>query len=214
MLNILNEKNKNIEIFSVFDDKFRSFGKVLEIDTNEFTNAAKKLEIPENVKYFPAMSEFEGLKAAKKIKNDIFGEMPTQIGCCYGHSSFLNATEWHTSSEINIAVTSFVLILGHLWDIENNCIDSSKFTAFYVPQGTAIECYATTLHYCPCQVADSGFICIVALPKGTNTALETELDDKRISAKNKWIICHKDNVPAIKRGVTPGITGVNYKILY
>ncbi len=215
MLKILKEKNPDIKFYSVLDDAFRTYGRVItNLDTADFVSAGKQLEIPENVCYRPSMEEFESLDGAGVIENEIFGTLSTEIGCCWGHSSFLNATEWHTSCEINIAVTPFVLLLGHIWDIVDNTIDASKFTAFYVPTGVALECYATTLHYCPCQVSDDGFICVVALPVGTNTALETTLSDKNITAKNKWQLCHFENEAAIARGVKPGISGVNYQIKY
>ena len=53
---------------------------------------------------------------------------------------------------------------------------------------------------------------VVSLPKDTNTALETELLDKRITAKNKWLIAHVDNEAKIKQGAVAGITGINYEI--
>lgn len=215
MLDILKEKNPDIKFYSVFDNEFKTYGKVLEsLDTTEFLNAGKQLEIPENVCYRPSMEEFECLVGTSIIENEFFGTLPMEIGCCWGHNSFLNATEWHTSSEINIAITPFVLLLGHVWDIVDNKIDSSEFTAFYVPEGAAVVCYATTLHYCPCQVSDNGFICVVALPNGTNTALETEVNDKNITAKNKWQICHCENKATIARGVNAGISGINYQIRY
>ena len=212
MINKLKELNPDIEFYSVSDSEFRTYGKILGLDTEEIVKAAEKFEMPEAVIYMPSTQEFEELEIAKTIKEEIFGTLPTETGYCYGHSRMLNATEWHTSSEINIAATDLVLILGHLWDIENNKIDSSHFKAFYVPKGTAIEVYATTLHYCPCQVSDAGFRCVVSLPKDTNTALETELLDKRITAKNKWLIAHVDNEAKIKQGAVAGITGTNYEI--
>lgn len=214
MLDILKEKNPNIKFYSVLDDEFKTFGRAIDMDVTELIDEAKKLEIPENVNYLPSIEKLEILDCSGKIKNEVFGTLPTQIGCCYGHSSFLNATEWHTSSEINIAVTSLVLILGHRWDIVDDKIDSSKFTAFYVPEGTVIECFATTLHFCPCQVSDDGFICIVALPKDTNIALETKLNDKKITAKNKWLIAHVDNEAKKAQGAVMGISGENYQIKY
>ena len=126
----------------------------------------------------------------------------------------MNATEWHTSNEINIAITDLVLILGHRWDIHNDKIDSSLFKAFYVPKGTVVEVFSTSLHYCPCQVNDAGFKCVVVLPKDTNTAVETEVLDKRITAKNKWLIAHVENEAKIKQGAVAGITGINYEIKY
>lgn len=126
----------------------------------------------------------------------------------------MNATEWHTSSEINIAVTPLVLILGHIWDIGDGKIDSSKFKAFYLPKGTVVEVYATSLHFCPCEVSKKGFGCVVALPKDTNTNLEVEPQDKLLFRKNKWIIAHCENEALINRGVVAGITGTNYEIKY
>ncbi len=118
------------------------------------------------------------------------------------------------SSEINIAVTPLVLILGHIWDIENGKTDSSKFKAFYLPAGTVAEVYSTTLHFCPCEVEKGGFGCVVGLPLGTNTPLETEGPDPLLFRKNKWLIAHNDNKALISRGVFSGISGENFKINY
>ena len=216
MLEILKKKNPELKFYSIYDEEFNAFGRVIgDIDTTEIVKVGEKISLPETgVKYVPSEAEFEKLPIADEIKNELFGTLPSQIGYCWGHSSFLNATEWHTSSEINIAITPLVLILGHRYDIKDNKISSEKFTAFYVPKGAIIECYATTLHYCPCQVSDEGFRCVVGLPKGTNTPLEDVLHDKLVSAKNKWIICHEENKSAIDKGITPGITGENFEIKY
>ena len=115
---------------------------------------------------------------------------------------------------MNIAVTDLVIIIGHRWDIKDDKIDSSKFKGFFVPKGAAIEVFATTLHYCPCQVSNNGFRWVVALPQDTNTELETSVSDNKIIAKSKWLIAHVDNEDEIKRGAVAGITGVNYKINY
>ena len=106
------------------------------------------------------------------------------------------------------------VILGHRWDILNGIIDSSKFKAFYLPKGTVTEVYATALHYTPCQVTDDGFGCIVALPEGTNTPLDTESKDKLLTAKNKWLLAHTENKAKIKQGAVAGITGENIFIHY
>lgn len=216
MLEHLKKLNPEIPFYSVFDIEFASFGKVIEnLDTSEITEEAKKIENPENgSSYLPSVKAFEKLKIAKKIKDEYFGILPTQIGYCWGHSNFLNATEWHKSSEVNIAITPIVLILGHVWDIENGKIDSSKFKAFYLPEGTAVEVYATTLHFCPCEVEKSGFGCVVALPEGTNTDLEEKKENDLLFRRNKWIICHEQNETLKNRGVVSGISGKNFKIKY
>ena len=216
MLDLLREKNKRIKIYSVDSDEFSRFGRIIKnIDIKEIQNAALKMEKPEmGSSYLPSVADFESLEIFDTIKNECFADMPCQIGYCWGHNNFLNATEWHTSSEINISVTPLVLFLGHIWDVVDGKINSSEFTAFYLPEGTAVEVYATTLHFCPCEVMESGFGCIVALPKGSNTALEVKPEDNKIFRKNKWIIAHKNNAGLIDKGALPGITGANYRIEY
>lgn len=216
MLENLNKLNPDIRIYSVNDVEFKTFGRVIEnLDVTEIIEAAEKIPKPENGSlYTPSEVSFEKLEIADKIKNTFFGTLPTQIGYCYGHNSFLNAAEWHFSSEINIAVTPLVLILGHIWDIENGKIDSSSFKAFYIPKGTVIEVYATTLHFCPCETEKRGFGCVVGLPLETNTPLDDKAENPLLFRKNKWIIAHEENASLINRGVVSGITGINYEIKY
>ena len=126
----------------------------------------------------------------------------------------MNAMEYHKSSEINIAITPLVLILGLEYDMDGNEYDASKAEAFYLDAGDTVEVYATPLHYCPCQVEDTGFKCIVGLPKTTNEPLSKAYDDKLLRNKNKWLICHEGNTGLINKGVYPGIHGENHKISY
>ena len=216
MLNNLKLKNPDIKLYSVNSEEFKTFGRVITgLDTSEIIKAAEKISRPaEGSAYTPSEESFEKLPIAKEIKNKFFGTLPAQIGYCHGHNSLLNAAEWHMSSEINIAVTPLVLILGHIWDIENEKTDSSKFKAFYLPAGTVAEVYSTTLHFCPCEVEKGGFGCVVGLPLGTNTPLEAEALDPLLFRKNKWLIAHNDNTGLIDRGVLPGISGENFKINY
>lgn len=216
MLDTLKLKNPDIKLYSVNSEEFKTFGRVITgLDTSEIIKAAEKISRPaEGSAYTPSEESFEKLPTAKEIENKFFGTLPSQIGYCHGHNSLLNAAEWHMSSEINIAVTPLVLILGHIWDIENGKTDSSKFKAFYLPAGTVAEVYSTTLHFCPCEVEKGGFGCIVGLPLGTNTPLETETSDPLLFRKNKWLIAHNDNKALISRGVLPGISGENFKINY
>lgn len=217
MLEKLKKLNSDIAFFDVGDDEFAPFGRILKnMDAGEIIEAAKKIPNPEGngSMYKPSLEDFEFLDIASKIENECFGTLPTQVGYCWGHSNFLNATEWHTSSEINIAVTPLVLILGHIWDIKDGKIDSSKFKAFYLPAGTVVEVYSTSLHFCPCEVNENGFGCVVALPTGTNTDLTVKTEDPMLFRKNKWIISHVENEALKNKGVVAGITGTNYEIKY
>ena len=108
----------------------------------------------------------------------------------------MNAFEYHRDSEVNIAVTDLILILGSEQDIKvDYTYDTALAEAFLVPAGTVIEVYATTLHYAPCHVNEEGFKCVVVLPKGTNTEIEKQesiSEDRLLFARNKWLIAHEE----------------------
>lgn len=216
MLNELKNKNPEIEFYGVDSAEFATFGRVVTgMDISEIMSQAQNIEKPESgSSYLPGVDAFEKLSIAGEIKRNIYGEGRVQIGYCWGYNTMFNATEWHTASELNIAITDIVLILGHVWDVKDGKIDSKAFKAFYVPAGTVLEVYATSLHYCPCQVSDEGFGCVVGLPLGTNTPLDGEYEDTLLFRKNKWIIAHEDNKELIAKGVKGGISGINYEIKY
>lgn len=210
------KNNPQLKIYRTSDKEFIPYGRVIkDIDVSEFFEAAKKAEKVESGSAYLAEADyFKDLNVAKEIKNKCYGEMPTETGFCYGYNNILGAAEWHTGSEVNVALTPLILFLGQVQDIVDRKLDSSKIKAFYVEKGEALEVYATTLHYCPCQVTPDGFACVVVLPDGTNTDLENVYEDKLLYRKNKWIICHVDNKELIERGVIAGITGENYTVNY
>lgn len=171
----------------------------------------KHTPVPEDVVYVPSAEELEALDVEKELKNRAFGGLPVQIGYCNGHNKKLNALEYHRNSEINVAVTDLVLLIGHQQDIEEDLTyDTSKVEAFLVPAGTGIEVYATTLHYAPCHVNESGFQCVVVLPRGTNTEIDFPVpgdgEDGLMTARNKWLIAHED---AKIEGAFNGLKGEN-----
>ena len=204
-----------MRIQNVADDAFRRYGKVLEgYDFTELLKEMKHTPVPEDVTYVPSVEEMEALPVAKELQNKGYGGLPIEIGYCNGHNKKLNGLEYHRSSEINVAVTDLVLLIGHQQDVEKDfTYDTSKVEAFLVPAGTAIEVYATTLHYAPCNVQDGGFQCVVVLPAGTNTDLTFETaktgEDSLLTAKNKWLIAHED--VAIE-GAVNGLRGENITI--
>ena len=204
-----------MKIKNVTDPEFRRYGRI--VDGYDFTEMIKVMEqtpLPEEVIYVPSDNKLEKTEPAIDLKMRIFGELPIQIGYCNGHNKKLNALEYHRNSEINVAVTDLVLLIGHQQDVEKDfTYDTSKVEAFLVPAGTAIEVYATTLHYAPCHVNESGFQCVVVLPKGTNTELTFEKaaegEDKLLTAKNKWLIGHEE---AAIEGAFNGLKGENVGI--
>ena len=187
-----------MKIQNVADDAFRRYGKVLEgYDFTELLKEMKHTPVPEDVTYVPSVEEMEALPVAKELQNKGYGGLPIEIGYCNGHNKKLNGLEYHRSSEINVAVTDLVLLIGHQQDVEKDyTYDTSKVEAFLVPAGTAIEVYATTLHYAPCTAQEGGFRCVVVLPKGTNEELPFETakegENRLLAAMNKWLIAHED----------------------
>lgn len=204
-----------MKIQKVTDPAFRKYGQVLEgYDITGLIKEMKHTPVPEDVIYVPSVEELEALDIMKDLQNKGYGGLPVQIGYCNGHNKKLNAVEYHRNSEINVAVTDLVLLIGHQQDIEpDHTYDTSKIEAFLVPAGTGIEVYATTLHYAPCHVNEGGFQCVVVLPKGTNTDLtfQTEKtgEDSLMTAKNKWLIAHEDAKIA---GAFNGLKGENITI--
>nr|WP_295278770.1 DUF4867 family protein [uncultured Blautia sp.] len=204
-----------MKIQKVTDPAFGRYGQVLE--GYDFTGLIKEMKhtpVPEDVIYVPSVEELEALDVMKDLQNKGYGGLPIQIGYCNGHNKKLNAVEYHRNSEINVAVTDLILLIGHQQDIEpDHTYDTSKIEAFLVPAGTGIEVYATTLHYAPCHVNEGGFQCVVVLPKGTNTDLtfQTEKtgEDSLMTAKNKWLIAHED---AKIEGAFNGLKGENITI--
>ena len=140
--------------------------------------------------------------------------MPVQIGYCNGHNHKLNALEYHRSSEINVAATDAILLVGHQQDITPEfTYDTSLVEAFLLPKGTAVEVYATTLHYAPCSVGEQGFQVGIILPRGTNYPLEMThegWEDSLLAATNKWLIGHPEG--GLPEGSHIGLIGENITV--
>lgn len=192
-----------MEIKSVLSKAFAAYGRVLkDVDVTELTEQMAKTPMPSEVIYVASDEGLESLKVREVLESSVYGQMPVQIGYCNGHNQKLNALEYHRNSEINVAVTDLILLLGKQQDIaEDYTYDTDRVEAFMVPAGTAVEIYATTLHYAPCGVNNQGFRCVVVLPRGTNFDLKENQpkdqavcrgEDRLLAAVNKWLIAHAD----------------------
>ncbi len=206
-----------MNIKKVTDLEFRKYGKILKnYDCSEILEKMKNTPLPNDVIYEPSIKELEELKINEDLTEREFGGLPIQIGYCNGNNYMLNAVEYHRSSEINIAVTDLILLIGSQQDINDDySYDTAKIEAFLVPAGTIIEVYATTLHYAPCNADQEGFKCVVVLPKDTNLPLEKEVEksgeDALLFAKNKWLIGHKDTDLG-EQGAFIGLIGENISL--
>ena len=205
-----------MKIIPVTDPEFSKYGKVItDIDFSELCQVLKdKTPLPEGVEYVTFCEALEALPVMEELSVKAYGEMPIQIGYCNGHNKLLNALEYHRDSEINIAATAAVLMLGKQEDITPDMTyDTSKVVAFLVPAGTAVEVYATTLHYAPCDPDGTGFKVAVVLPRGTNEALKSEhkggVEDSHLTAVNKWLLGHPEGV---NEGDPLGLIGENLSL--
>lgn len=205
-----------MQIYSVTDPKFKKYGKVVEgIDFSELIAKMEECTpLPEGVEYVPGLAELEALDAAKELSVKTYGEMPIQVGYCNGHNCMLNALEYHRDSEINIGATDAILMLGWQPDITDDfTYDTSLVEAFLLPKGTAVEVYATSLHYAPCGVDGAGFKVGIVLPKGTNLPLSAAHEggeDGHLTAVNKWLLGHPEG--GLAEGSPMGLIGKNLNV--
>ena len=208
-----------MKIYSVNDKEFRAYGRVLDVDTADFVKAINNHEaVKEGVVYEPSVAEFEALPLSAIMKDKIYGEQPIEFGHCSGYNRKLNAVKYHRSSEVDIAATDLYLMLGKQQDIEPEKFTyaTEQIEVFHVPAGTAVELYATTLHFAPCSIEPGKeFRCGVILPKHTNEAL-SKIDrqageDKLLFANNKWMIAHEDSGLG-KDGAFVGLQGKNLEL--
>ena len=206
-----------MKIYSVYTDEFKLYGKILQnYDTQSLISAMRTIPMPESgTAYQPSIPVLEESGILDAMQNRAYGGQLVQIGMCWGYNTKLNCLEYHRDSEVNVGETDFVLLLAKQDEIEDGKLDTSKVKAFRVPAEIAVEVYATTLHYAPCQISSEGFRVAVVLPKGTNEAKPVftagNEEDTWLTARNKWLLAHPESNEA-KSGAHIGLTGKNIDI--
>ena len=204
-----------MKIQNVMDESFRQYGKVItDLDCTQLIEEMGKTPASDGeVIYVPSAPELEALPVFAELRDRVYGGMPIQLGYCNGDNNKLNALEYHRDSEINVACTDVILLIGREQDVDPKTYeyDTAKVEAFLVPAGTVIEVYGTTLHYAPCN-AGGKFRMVVVLPKGTNLPLqavpEKKGEDALLFAVNKWLIAHPES-GLEKAGAFMGLKGEN-----
>ena len=208
-----------MKIYSVYDPEFAEYGQVIDgMDdvAAQIINVLKDAPCPEGVDYVPEYAPMQALPAQQIVSDNLYGGMSGQLGWCNGHNTKLNCLEYHKDSEYNLGVSDFILLVAKQGQIENGLLDTAKVVAFKAPAGVIVECYGTTLHYAPCSAKlGEGFQVMVALPKNTNTEMPKievrSFEDKRLWARNKWLLAHKDTSEAAA-GAYVGLVGENIDI--
>ncbi len=210
----------SLTIYSVNDPEFAPYGRVVDgYDYTELLDTLEKVSPcpAEGTVYEPGDEKLEALAVKTVLEDNCYGGMPIQIGYCNGTNTKLNCLEYHRDSEINIpAGNDAILLLAKKEDIVEGKLDTAKVKAFKCPAGTAVEVYATTLHYAPCSAKkDEGFRVIIVLPKGTNTEMPKftvlNTEDGWMTARNKWLLAHPQSGEAAG-GAYVGLTGENIDI--
>lgn len=207
-----------LKIQKVTDPTFAVYGRVVEgYDMEALLEALGKTPVSmTGVDYVPGDASLEATPAMEDFKNNCYGGMPIQIGYCNGVNTRLNCLEYHRDSEIDVAGEDCILLLARQQDCMGRELDTAKVEAFFCPKGTAVELYATTLHYAPCSAKlGEHFRVAIILPKGTNYA-KPEItvkngDDARLFASNKWLIAHAE-APEAQNGAVVGLIGENIDI--
>lgn len=188
-----------MKIYDITDLKFNKYGAVVQgYDFSELLAEMHRKPIPESIEYVASDPALEALPVFRQFTAGFYGGMPVELGYCMGHNQKLNALEYHRSSEVNIAVTDYIVLLGCQQDMDEHFnYNTALVEAFYIPAGLAVEFYATTLHYCACHVQAGGYSHATFLPRGTNCPLangfipKTE-EDHLLAAQNKWMLVHRD----------------------
>ncbi len=199
-----------MELYSIHSKEFEKYGQVVDCPYFElFEKEAEKIAMPETgCSYMASVPAFETAEAAAYYREH-FGDMDAQIGYCWGENDTLNALEWHKSTEVHCALADMILLLGDIREMENGIFDTKNIKAFFVEKGESVEIYQTTLHFCPAMPSGKVFKNVVILPRGTNTPLTMESSDKKLIARNKWLVCHGESKKHVDMGRVIGVVGEN-----
>jgi len=227
MLKYLNQVNQEITIFDIESSDFLPFGRCVKgYDFSPWITYMVELsEMPlEGNCYYPHIKDMEETEIFQTIQQVVYGNMEIQVGYCNGKNSFLNGLEYHKGNELFIAVTDLVVFLGLVQDIHNNCYETDKAKAFFVPKGTCLELYGTSLHSAPAKLSEEGFMSIVVLPRHTNNVFSKDIEIKETSQEdpeqdllfriNKWLLVHESHMKMVSQGAYIGLQGKNCRIMY
>ncbi len=221
----LRDQNPQLPVYHVTDRQFIDYGRLcrpLESESLDALSAITKELCPasSSVMYLPSIADIEDHDALSSLSDGYFGGMEIQVGCCWGKNRNMNGMEYHKSSELILTFDDIALFVGRRQDICESGWDSSLAEVFFIPAGSLVEIYITTLHLAPAGIYDAEFHTLIILPKGTNYSLPSEViynpevDDwekQYLFRKNKWMMAHPDS-PSVQLGARIGITGNNLSL--
>jgi hypothetical protein len=216
----LQEANPDKKILNIQDPEFATYGTVhphIQVPKMREYVYGKDM-MPEEV-YVACEEDLMQMDESVYFTQFAYGETACQIGYYTGFGTTLNALEYHKCSEVLVEFEPVVLILGHIWDIRDGKVDTSDLKLFYVPAGTCVELYATTLHFAPCMATPAGVRQVVCQTATTNTDLHhpelmtDEGENKFLYQRNKWVLIHPEAAASFEANAVQGITGENLAVV-
>lgn len=205
ILKRLIDNNPNIKFYTL--GNVCDLYKKIDYDFSQIILQSEKLPVCKQNSYIADDDDLNKTDIVKYVFENVFAELPIQAGWCYGGNNLMNGMEWHKSSEVVIACTNCVLLIGDNKDIVNGLYDSGKAFGLFLKKGEAVELLPLTLHLAPLPIDGYFKICVI-LPKGTNTPLSSGIDGM-LRAVNKWLLIHKDNQKGKELGGKIGVIGEN-----
>lgn len=205
--------NPNIKLYDVNSPEFSVYGVLYpNYDISRIKTILTSLPLPESgSRYLQSIEALEKEETIQSIGKDIFAGLPINAGATIGYTTDFSAVEFHQSSEVNIALDDVILVLGQrqLLEVNQTFDPHTEGKAFYIPAGSVIELFNTTLHYAPVEVFEHGYRVVVVVVEGTNTALPSDFHSQnpRVVKKGKFQVVHPSRKDKIAQGYQVGMSG-------
>ena len=146
MIRSLQEMNPNVKIHDVGEKGFSRYGWILSYDASAVIDHLAKEEavfskLPK-ARYVTDRADLHDFPLFSTIQKEIYGELAIQVGVVQGRNQYATGTEFHQGSEVNIAVTDCLLVLGdRALLVANGSVDISQMEVYFVKKGTVFSGY-------------------------------------------------------------------------
>ncbi|MGM9904900.1 DUF4867 family protein [Lactobacillus sp.] len=211
-LEAFRQANPDLTILEASDPDFAQYGVKYDYPLDEIEQVMAQVEMPaKGSSYLQKIPALEKTETIQRIGRDVFAGMPVDAGATIGHTDDFSAFEYHQCSELNIMLDDVLMVLAKRQTLDQRGkIDPQKDgQLFYVPKGSIVELYNTTLHYAPIQITKAGYKVIVVVLHGTNLPLPDgfKSDNPRVVKQGKFQVVHPSRKDKIAQGYQVALTG-------